>query len=160
MAVIETTVDGGIIRGELRIAGTDETPDLTADRTAFGGQEKRIVPGPRQWRRDAALDVVQKDPVFAAGVETAVAPDLRQLAGIEVQPELLQRLKPDHLDIEVVVRVQDLRPQGIAGDPVVLLVVLERRSDDAAQRLAEPAGQHLVVINFVVQYVHINSFLP
>ena len=149
--MVKSSVIVGIFHSQSRIVGSDETPDFTADGTAFGADEKFIVPSTGERRINTMFKVVDKNTVFTAGVKTSFLPEFSQLTGSRSNADFLQCFEPDDLNIQVIIGVELFGPEIVIICFVELFVTFIGRTDNAAERFSDPSAENAVVISLIIK---------
>ena len=153
VAVVDHRVLKRILRGERRVPREQAGPDLAADERAAAVLEivlvdariRRLKPHAQVGLCRAVLGVSEDHQLVEVAAEHLC---------VEVQPVVLKREEPEHLNVEVVVR-QRLAADvvRVIGNVVRRAVPLHRHAERAADVLADPAALHAAPV-FLGGHLH------
>ena len=141
-------------RGDLvGFAGEHARPDFGADPCAVAVLPDVVVAEAGKRRKQTVHHIELADAVFVPRSGDVGEPVVAEHALVDlIDTVFLNRLEPDKLKVEVVVRRGfSLEVLRIERDVERTLFPFKRRAERPADVLAGPAAEHLVAVNFAVQ---------
>lgn len=159
VAVVDDRVLKRVLRGKRRVAREQASPDLAADKRATAVLEVVLVDaGIRRLQTDAQVGLCRA--VLGMRENHQLVEIAAEHLRVEVEPVVLEREEPEHLDVEVIVR-QRLAADvvGVVGNVVRRAVPLHRHAERTADIFADPAALHAAAVFFRGQF-HADASFP
>ena len=151
--MVDTGVIPRIRSAFVGFSGEETCPDFRADPCAVAVFPDVVVAEAGKRRKQTVHHIELADAVFVPRSGDVGEPVVAEHALVDlIDTVFLNRLEPDKLKVEVVVRRGfSLEVLRIERDVERTLFPFKRRAERPADVLAGPAAEHLVAVNFAVQ---------